>query len=286
MHVLLSTNSNTGPAALRSTRILASYALALICLAGASGQARGAVIYSGVLNQAVVVGTSFKIDFNGGGNDVSFNLTKTGTHVIADVRGLSSSSFVASGWSTGWPNTARNLPAGHDFAGYWTRYLPKNLYEYSDSSSLIRGDFPLASGGFVGVRIDGADNGVNGVAWVRLATGNSPTDAYQVVDWAFSDSASGSFYRYKSSGLSSVDPTVVSPGAGGSTTGFSYFGPTAISSYGLTDIAYGGPIASGSFVVGQTAESSDVAEPRSAALVTAALLLVAFHAWVSRRRRN
>jgi len=146
----------------------------------AAGSADAAIIYSGLLNQSVTFGSSYTIDFNGGGTDLSFQIIANGNTFEAQVSALGNTTVVsdnASSWAT---NYASGVAI--DGSAKYVANSTKLLAQYVDDGTFLGGNFTANATGFLGVRVDGTNYG-----WVQLAFGG-PVDAttgFTVVDWAY-----------------------------------------------------------------------------------------------------
>lgn len=167
----------------------------------AAGSADAAIVYSGLLNQSVTLGSAYAIDFDGGGTDLSFRLTSSGGEFRSEsvstattgVFGPTTNSFAtnyASGDSIG---GGGNLPFGNS---------TKTLASYDNAGAFLAGQFPGNATGFLGFSL-----GTSYVGWVRLSFGGplSTTTGYTVVDWA---------YNTVSAGILAGQTTSAVPGAG------------------------------------------------------------------------
>jgi len=100
-------------------RQLVAYTLAGGAGMLAAGSADAAIIYSGLLNQAVALGSSPATDFNGGGDDLTFQLTQSGTGPFQAHSTTPSHSGVASrphggSYANDVPDALRTTrPSGH-----------------------------------------------------------------------------------------------------------------------------------------------------------------------------
>lgn len=165
-------------------RSLLAYSLAGGAGLLAAGSADAAIVYSGLLNESVTLGSSYTTNFGVGGADLMFSQI-----LINPADGLYRAQVTSAG-AVGAAVTdsirAVNFGAGAsiDGAGDYKGATEKILADY-ENGAFVDGQFPANSTGFLGFQLNGTNYG-----WVRLAFGG-PLDAttgFTVVDWAYDNS--------------------------------------------------------------------------------------------------
>jgi hypothetical protein len=163
-------------------RQLVAYTLAGGAGMLAAGSADAAIIYSGLLNQSVTVGSSYAIDFDGFfGTDLTFSVVDFGSRF--DARSSAASGFgVADNTADGTPTNFASgdlIDGGSKYTGSSTKTLA--AYDTTDGA-FIDGNFPANATGFLGFVLSG-----NNFGWVRLSFGGTldATTGFTVIDWAY-----------------------------------------------------------------------------------------------------
>jgi len=162
-------------------RQLVAYTLAGGAGMLAAGSADAAIIYSGLLNQSVKFGSSYAIDFDGGGTDLTFEVFDFGSRFDARSSSAGGGLGVADNTAAGSPTNFASgilIDGGSKYSGSST----KTLASYDTDGDFIFGNFPANATGFLGFVLPG-----NNYGWVRLSFGNTldATTGFTVVDWAY-----------------------------------------------------------------------------------------------------
>ena len=145
----------------------------------AAGSADAAIIYSGLLNQSVTFGSSYAIDFDGGGTDLTLQLIQSGGGAF---HAQSVSTSTTGVFSPTLSVFATNFASGDSVGGGGViGNTTKTLASYDSAGTLFGGEFPGNATGFLGFTV-GTD-----IGWVRLSFGGplNATTGYTVVDWAY-----------------------------------------------------------------------------------------------------